>query len=88
MVIDTFTLLHYLVSSYELDNDNRKQQRNLIMQILVQTREVYGNKLIYPICHKAKLFAKIANAKTLAVHNIQKIKELGYEVIEERDLFW
>jgi hypothetical protein len=51
------------------------------MNIIVKNREVYGNVLTYPICEKAKTFAKISNHKTLTRETLQGIRELGYEVI-------
>lgn len=50
------------------------------MEILVCIRNVYGNELIYPVCEKAKLFAKLAGRKTLGAADIQTIKALGYSV--------
>jgi hypothetical protein len=35
------------------------------MEIIVQIKEVYGNKLVYPVCDKAKEFAYIAQTKTI-----------------------
>lgn len=50
------------------------------MQITVQIRNVYGTRLIYPVCDTAKLLAKLAGRKTLSQENIQTIKALGYVV--------
>lgn len=50
------------------------------MSIQVQIKQVYGNELIYPICEKAKLFAKIKRQQTLTPSDISIIKELGYEI--------
>jgi hypothetical protein len=46
--------------------------------ITVETKNLYGNDLVYPVCDKAKLFASIANTKTLGVYTIVLIKKLGY----------
>ena len=53
------------------------------MNIVVKMKSVYGNDLIYPVCPKAKLFARIAGSKTLTSHTIRKIYELGYEIAVE-----
>mgnify|MGYP003632645911 CR=1 FL=1 len=53
------------------------------MNIVVKTKSVYGNALIYPVCPKAKLFARIAGSKTLTSYTIRKIYELGYEIAVE-----
>jgi len=46
--------------------------------LTVETKNLYGNDLVYPVCDKAKLFASIANTKTLGVNTIVLIKKLGY----------
>lgn len=48
------------------------------MEIQVTIKQVYGNELIYPVCNKAKLFARIKGQKTITPNDIQLIKELGY----------
>mgnify|MGYP005830556925 CR=1 FL=1 len=57
------------------------------MNIIVKIKSVYNKDLIYPVCHKAKLFARISGAtdeaKTLTPQTIRKIKELGYEIAVE-----
>lgn len=50
------------------------------MKILVQVKNVYGNELIYPICEKAKTFARIAGTKTLSKTILLEIYTLGYKV--------
>jgi len=47
--------------------------------ITVEQKNLYGNDLFYPSCEKAKLFASIANTKTLGVTTIVLIKKLGYD---------
>jgi hypothetical protein len=51
------------------------------MEIQVKQREVYGNILYYPICEKAKAFARLTEKKTLTSYAIEEIKGLGYKVI-------
>jgi len=50
------------------------------MNITVHRREVYGVVKYYPVCDKAKLFAHIAQTKTLTNDVIKRIGALGYEV--------
>ena len=50
------------------------------MTIQVSIRTIFGNEKIYPICDKAKVFAKIVKQKTLTKEDIQKIKMLGVKV--------
>lgn len=50
------------------------------MNITVHRREVYGLVKYYPVCDKAKLFAHIAQTKTLTHDVLKRIGALGYEV--------
>ena len=50
------------------------------MQITVQIRTVYGVENVYPICDKAKSFARIARTKTLTLDTLHEIKALGYSI--------
>jgi hypothetical protein len=55
------------------------------MEIIVEVRSVYGNKTVYPICDKAKQFAKIAGSKTLTHHTLCCIEALEYEIVSRAD---
>jgi hypothetical protein len=48
--------------------------------IKVRIASSYGKELIYPVCEKAELFAKIARAKSLTRNDIDHIKALGFDV--------
>lgn len=48
------------------------------MKIKVNIKNVYGNELVYPVCEKALLLAKLAGRKTFTDRDIATIKELGY----------
>jgi len=50
----------------------------MIIQVSIQT--VFGKEKIYPLCEKAKGFARLVKQKTLTREDIQKIKLLGYSV--------
>jgi hypothetical protein len=48
--------------------------------ITVELKSIYGVQAVYPACHQSRLFAEIANTKTLTRAAIEKIKKLGYSV--------
>jgi hypothetical protein len=54
-------------------------------QIIVTTRTVYGNPVIYPACDQSRVFAQLAGTKTLTLQSLKKIKALGYEISEKLD---
>ena len=48
--------------------------------VLVRVTDVYGKRVVYPVCDKAKLFASIAGTKTLTEVTLRCIRKLGYEI--------
>lgn len=50
------------------------------MEIQVIVKSVYGNTLVYPVCDKAKLLAKLVGKKTFTVESLRIIIDLGYTV--------
>ena len=48
--------------------------------IHVRVMDVYGKRVVYPVCDKAKVFASIADTVTLTEANLKRIKKLGYEI--------
>lgn len=50
------------------------------MSIKIQIRTVYGVERIYPVCSKARIFAKLVGQATLTRADILKIKELGFSI--------
>ena len=52
------------------------------MEIIVEVKDVYGKPLAYPVSEEAKLFAKIAESKTLTPRVLKIINSLGYEIYE------
>ena len=50
------------------------------MKIQIEMKEVYGETKVYPVCPKAKLFAKIAGTKTLTRGVLEDIERLGYQL--------
>ena len=50
------------------------------MKIKVEVKNVYGNRLIYPVCENAKRFTNLTGKKTLSSYSIALIEGLGYTV--------
>jgi hypothetical protein len=50
------------------------------MDITIETKNVYGNNLNYPICEKAKIFALLIGKKTLDYLDLNRIQALGYKI--------
>jgi hypothetical protein len=48
--------------------------------IQVRIKDVYGTPKAYPVCDKAKLFAKLAGTATLTHDARQIIMALGYNI--------
>ena len=48
--------------------------------ITVTVKNVYGNRLIYPVCDAGKLFVQLTGQKTFKPKDIDIIKSLGYDV--------
>lgn len=57
---------------------------NMIDEIEVQTKDIYGQAKIYPVCDTAKMLARLAGTKTLTPASIVLIKQLGYSITESR----
>ena len=47
--------------------------------LYVVTKTVYGNELVYPLCERSKVLAKLCGTKTLTEKHIRLIEKLGYE---------
>jgi hypothetical protein len=50
------------------------------MTITVKIKNVFGTDKIYPVCDKAKTFARLTETKTLTSYAINNIKALGYTI--------
>jgi len=44
----------------------------------VRVTDVYGKRVVYPVCERAKVFASIAGTKTLTDSTLMYVKKLGY----------
>jgi len=50
-------------------------------RITVKVRNVYGRRLVYPVCERAKLLAAISGRETLTAEVIRDIKALGFGLV-------
>lgn len=46
----------------------------------VRVMDVYGRQVVYPVCDKAKVFASIADTKTMTDSTLRCIRKLGYTI--------
>lgn len=57
------------------------------MEITVRVTSNYGQKVVYPVCETARIFADIAGTKTLKPTTINSIKALGYKInVQQEEL--
>jgi hypothetical protein len=50
------------------------------MGITVRIANNYGNRVVYPVCQRARTFAEMAGTATLTDRVISLIKSLGIDV--------
>ena len=55
-----------------------KMEIYMSTSLIVEKKNVYGVERVYPVCKKAKLFARISGNITLLDEDRKLIKELGY----------
>ena len=48
------------------------------MELEVQVKNLYGRDVVYPVCEKAQLLARLSGNRTLTSEAIAVIKRLGY----------
>ena len=48
-------------------------------------KNVWGNKLVYPVCQDAIIFSYIAGTKTFCPITIANIKKLGYKFETQKE---
>jgi len=72
-----------MTGGYKKDGTHttNQQEEMKMEQITVNVRNVYGRQLVYPVCERAKAFARIKHKKTLTDEMIKEIKFLGYELV-------
>jgi len=67
-------------------NYHRRRPTQMNKQIaIVRVTSVFGNKTIYPVNDAAVVFARIAGTKTLTMPTVNKMKQLGYEVLVQKE---
>tara|TARA_R110000764_G_scaffold172361_2_gene259240 strand:+ start:517 stop:702 length:186 start_codon:yes stop_codon:yes gene_type:complete len=49
-------------------------------RITIKFKDVYGNRLVYPVCDNAQHFANIAGTKTLSDATLKTIISMGYDI--------
>lgn len=55
------------------------------MTITIKFKDVYGSRLVYPVCDNAKHFASIAGTKTLSDTTLKTITSMGFDVRIEQE---
>jgi len=50
------------------------------MKITIRCDKNYGIETFYPVCERAKLFARIAGTKTLTRNTLRDVSALGIEI--------
>lgn len=53
------------------------------MQVVIEIKDVYGQKLAYPVCQNAKIFADLTGKKTLTSFALRQISRLGYDIVNQ-----
>lgn len=55
------------------------------LSVVVRFTKVYGVQKCYPVCDRAHAFARIAGTKTLSADNLNEIRLLGFDVVQQAD---
>lgn len=63
-----------------IDELEERTQNIPVNEMTVRVVSKYGNDLIYPVDHKAHIFAQLLGQATLTRTNIKYIKALGFEI--------
>jgi len=50
-----------------------------MLNCIVEIRNEFGNRRIYPVCSASRTLAKIAGTTTLTKDTVDLAKELGYQ---------
>ena len=53
------------------------------MDLKVKVKDVYGQRLVYPVCDMSKSFAYLVGCKTLPKWATDEIKKMGYTLTVE-----
>ena len=56
------------------------QIKEIMLEITLKEKSVYGKTLIYPYCPKSYTFAQLLDKKTFTYTDVHYIEKLGYKV--------
>lgn len=56
------------------------QDQQQCFTIHVRVMDVYGRRVAYPVCDKAKIFAAIAGTTSLTETTLRCIRKLGFDI--------
>ena len=51
------------------------------MEILITAKSVYGETKFYPANHAAECAARVAGTKTLTLHALRALRDMGCDVV-------
>jgi len=52
----------------------------------VKVSSHYGNTFYYPLCKTSQVFADIAKTKTLSLHVLKSLEEIGFKINVENNI--
>tara|TARA_R100001377_G_C3133779_1_gene90236 strand:+ start:320 stop:517 length:198 start_codon:yes stop_codon:yes gene_type:complete len=52
--------------------------------LIIKVSSHYGNTFYYPLCKTSQVFADIAKTKTLSLHVLKSLREIGFIVNVEK----
>lgn len=58
------------------------------LAISVEVKSVYGATKVYPVCERARAFARIAGTTTLTNATLREVQALGYEIVSVANADW
>ena len=58
-------------------------KKGIMMNLKVKVKDVYGQRLVYPVCDMSKSFAYLVGCKTLPKWATDEIKRMGYTLTVE-----
>ena len=58
-------------------------KKGIMMDLKVKVKDVYGQRLVYPVCDMSKSFAYLVGCKTLPKWATDEIKRMGYTLTVE-----
>ena len=59
---------------------DQTQDQQQCFAIHVHVKDVYGKRVVYPVCDKAKVFAAIAGTTSLTETTLRCIRKLGFDI--------